>query len=110
MASAWVFGIIGAVILLFAFLNWRTKRTNRTPEEVATYIENFVNGTGGDWDWDDFVSCPITDDELDAIRSNCSQLEGDYPSCGKGWCNEEGLQVMLALAKNLREKSRHRDA
>lgn len=105
MTLVWALGVIAVVIFLFTFLTWRTKKTNkRTAEEVATYIENFVNGTGKDWDWDDFISCPIADDELDAIRIKCSQVQDDYPSGGKGWCNEEGVRVMLALAKRLREK------
>jgi hypothetical protein len=28
----------------------------RTKSEVADYIEQFLNGTGGKWDWDDFTS------------------------------------------------------
>jgi hypothetical protein len=48
---------------------WPGKKTNdRTPEEVVRFIEDFLNGTGGEWDWDEFESVPIADPRLDALR------------------------------------------
>ena len=41
---------------------------NRTGEEVARYIRNFITGEGAKWDWDDFESVSIADPELDRIR------------------------------------------
>jgi len=37
------------------------KTQDRTPEEVAGFLRDFAEGTGGEWDWDDFTSVPITD-------------------------------------------------
>jgi len=44
------------------------KTLDRTPEEVAGFISDFLDGTGGEWDWDEFESIPITDRELEGIR------------------------------------------
>jgi hypothetical protein len=35
----------------------------RTAAEVATYLRDFIDGTGDEWDWDDFESVPIADPE-----------------------------------------------
>ncbi len=41
---------------------------DRTPDEVAGFIKDFLDGRGGEWDWDEFESVPIADPELEAIR------------------------------------------
>jgi len=35
---------------------------------AATVIRAFVDGTGSDWDWDDFISCPLHNSAVDSIR------------------------------------------
>ncbi len=75
---------------------------DRSREEVATYIENFVNGSGGDWDWDDFISVPILDVELDRLRQRCAGLPCEYPPDKPGyWCNAQGMQVMREIVREL---------
>ena len=49
--------------------------TKRSPTEVAKYLRDFLNGTGGDWDWDDFISIEIADPRLEAIRQQAAALE-----------------------------------
>lgn len=44
------------------------KTRDRTPTEVAGFLRDFAEGTGGEWDWDDFTSVAITDPRLEAIR------------------------------------------
>ena len=44
------------------------KTKDRSAAEVARYLRDLIAGTGGDWDWDDFESVPITDSVLDRIR------------------------------------------
>lgn len=62
--------VIPAIIALLAyhFFPSTKKARARTPQEVAKILRNFINGTGGEWDWNDFTSTPISDPELDAIR------------------------------------------
>lgn len=56
-----------------------SKRTvDRTSEEVATIIEKFLDGQSGPWDWDDFISFPITDRLLDEIRERCNRLSTTF--------------------------------
>jgi len=41
----------------------------RSPEEVAGFIRDFIEDSGGEWDWDDFTSVTIKSPELDSRRS-----------------------------------------
>ena len=52
-----------------------------TKAEVADIIEQFLDGTGGRWDWDDFTSVKIVDPDLDTIRVRCIELHDEtaYP-------------------------------
>jgi len=43
--------------------------------KVAETIRAFLEGTGGDWDWDDFTSCPLRDPQLDSIRKRAGAVE-----------------------------------
>ena len=43
-------------------------KEERSAAEVATYLHNYIEGGGGEWDWDDFMSLPIADPQLDDIR------------------------------------------
>ena len=36
------------------------------------YLREFLEGTDGDWDWDDLTSVAITDPSLEAIREDAS--------------------------------------
>lgn len=48
---------------------WPGKKTvDRTPEDVAGFMSDLLDGTGGEWDWDEFENVPITDPRLEAIR------------------------------------------
>jgi hypothetical protein len=46
----------------------------RTASEVARYIRDFIEGTGGEWDWDDFECIPIADPELESIRDRAARV------------------------------------
>jgi hypothetical protein len=93
----------GALALMFVVAALPVKRKT-TREDVARSIENFVNGRGGPWDWDDFISCRIADVELDAIRIRCLRIQSEYPGNLGQWCNEHGIDVLRDLAKQLRSK------
>lgn len=71
---------------------------NRTPEEVVRYLRDFVDGTGGDWDFDDFTSIPIADPRLESIRDRASRVREPI--------TEEGgktLRSLLAEAEAIAE-------
>jgi len=60
-------------IALIAQLLPGKKTTDRTPEDVAGFIQDFLDGTGGEWDWDEFECVRITDPRLDAIRERAAR-------------------------------------
>jgi len=74
-----------------------------TREEIANTIEGFVNGTGSQWDWDDFTSIRLKDPELEAIREKCVSIRDEYPpSDPHAYCSEAGLEVMRSIVADLR--------
>lgn len=78
----------------------------RTREEVTCIIEQFLDGTGGKWDWDNFCSTEIADDELDRIRNLCAGASETYPPTEKGhYCSAEGLGHLRNIANQLRSGS-----
>ncbi len=68
----------------------------RTASEVATYLRHFVNGGGGEWDWDDFTSSPIANSKLEAIRQRAAAV--DLPATEEG---SNVLRELLAEADDL---------
>jgi hypothetical protein len=92
---------ISILVLMFAVAALPIKR-KATREDVAKSIEDFVNGAGGPWDWDDFVSCRIADEELETIRIKCLRTQSEYPGGPNRWCNEQGIDVLRGLARQLR--------
>jgi hypothetical protein len=59
-------------IALLAQLLPGRKTIDRTPDDVVGFIEDFLEGTGGEWDWDEFESVPITDPLLEEIRNRAT--------------------------------------
>ena len=70
-----------AVLLLvvLAWLHWGG-RAERSREEVAKYIEDFIRGTGDYRDWDEFTSVRIRDPYLDRIRQDCIDATSNPPA------------------------------
>ena len=92
---------ISTVVLMLAVAALPIKcETNR--EDVAKSIQDFVDGTGGQWDWDDFISSRIVDEELETIRTKCLSVQSEYPGGPNQWCNEQGVDVLRGLARQLR--------
>jgi len=82
---------------------WNRKKP--TYEEARAYviqtIRDFLNGGGGAWDWDDFISCPAGFPELEEVRGFCLGLPADYPPAARTeWCSPEGL---CALKRKLEQ-------
>jgi hypothetical protein len=79
-------------------------RVQRSRAEVADIIEQFLDGTGGKWDWDDFCSFGIADPYLDSLRIQCCELQSTLPAETPGhYCNQAGFQVMRNLVAELRQ-------
>ncbi|HLY90014.1 MAG TPA: hypothetical protein VKQ27_13615 [Acetobacteraceae bacterium] len=54
--------------LILTLLGFNKRTIERAPEDVAGFIADMIDGSGGEWDWDEFECVPITDPALDAIR------------------------------------------
>lgn len=71
------FVILAGISALFWVLNVLSRRRNRASRsDIANLIEQRLQGkTSG---WDSFVSSPLSDRSLDAVRVRCLELE-DVP-------------------------------
>jgi hypothetical protein len=79
----------------------------RTAEEISKTIDDFLDGTGGEWDWDDLCSIAIEAPELDHVRVLCSSTCFIYPPTEKGhYCSPEGRAYLRELARKLRDGER----
>ena len=80
-----------------------SRLAKRTRLEVATILENFVEGRGGPRDWDDFIFLTIEDPELDAIRGRCDGLDFEFPREQAGhFCGPGGIEVIRGFISRLR--------
>ena len=76
----------------------------RTREEIADIIVRFLDGTCGQWSWDDLCSIKIEDPELDRIRVLCSSACFVYPPTEKDhYCSAAGRDYLRQLADKLRQ-------
>ena len=98
------FAVVAAVFFLFflAVAKGRFGRAVRAPEEVRDLIVRFLQGEADAREWQEFVSLPILDSELEAIRQRCLFIEEEFPPAEPGqFCGPEGLGVLRALADHL---------
>jgi hypothetical protein len=79
------------------------KTEDRSAEEVAGFLRDFIEGTGGDWDWDEFECVPITNYALDRIRREAALAGPPNANIGK-------LQELLARAESLAGATPHPSA
>lgn len=95
--------LLGFVIVLLVIRILLKKFNRITPLEIADIIDRFVQGKTTKWEWDDFISCPISDPSLDKIRLRCANLYVEYPPQKAGeYCNERGVQVLNEFVLHLR--------
>ena len=74
-----------------------------TRTDVAKYIEDFLSGKDGPYDWDNFISVRIKNDaDLEAMRLRIGGLPDQYPADRGGYCNEEGIKVLRQILDELR--------
>lgn len=102
-----VYFSIAVVVLLLVFivLSIRRPKNSTSADQVATVIENFLDGASGDWDWEEFIDLPLAEPELDSIRLRCATLPRDYPpGPGDGYVNPEGTEILRGIARMLRQR------
>lgn len=72
------------------------KYADRSAEEVVGFLRDFIDGSGGKWDWDDFISVRIKSPELESIRSDAGWVELPLTPAGV-----DELKGLLAKAEAL---------
>lgn len=88
-----ILGLLLAPVALIAAPFMR-RTIDRSAGEVAHFLRDFLEGTGGDWDWDEFESVPITDPRLEAIRKAAVMAGPPEPDIPR-------LKALLAEAERL---------
>ena len=84
------FAILFNIILLI--LGHRAT-ADLTAEDVRSYLSDFLEGRGEEWDWDDFTSIALSDPELDAIRMEADSVPLPLDA--------EGRAKLVSLLKRL---------
>ena len=88
---------------VLSYLSFLKPSKAMTGEEVANTIDAFVDGTGGRWDWDDFISVPLSDPKLENIRREAASIPSRFPSNRANmWCSFEGIEELRALSRRIR--------
>jgi hypothetical protein len=71
-------------------------------EEIAKTIKNFLDGSGGPYDWDHFVSIPLNTPELEKIRNECFEIRFTYRSTKRNeWCSDDGIAELRRIYERL---------
>jgi hypothetical protein len=71
-------------------------------EKIEKTIRSFLDGTAGQWDWDDFISVPLRDRRLEAVRRRCVSLPELFPPHLPGhYCSDEGSEELCRIADEL---------
>jgi hypothetical protein len=67
-----------------------------TRREIADVIDAFLDGTGGERDWNDFTSVYLDDPELDAVRQRCVDIRDEFPpKHERRYCGDEGSESFV---------------
>jgi hypothetical protein len=80
--------------------------------DVADILESFVEGRGGRWDWDAYITTMVFKDAfLQEVQNRMVHLSDEFPAeKGMGYCSPEGIQVIRDYAKQLRNKASEAEA
>ena len=73
-------GTLLAVFLFFRLLTLVSRKTNRvTARDYADFVERYIEGVDGPYEWDEFMTIPVGDGRLDAVRRRLYDLGGGGP-------------------------------
>jgi hypothetical protein len=82
------------------------RQVKMTKIQIAALIDSFLDGTCGEWDWDDFISAKLKDPELENVRERCAAVADVYPPVSaNAYCSEDGVNVLRAIVDELRNTS-----
>ncbi|HEY2168427.1 MAG TPA: hypothetical protein VGJ30_02290 [Candidatus Angelobacter sp.] len=80
------------------------KNRELSNQEVAQILEDFLDGKGSQWAWDDFtLGMSFEDKHLEEIRIRGMGLSQEFPPSNPNeYCNEQGRKVIRDYATQLR--------
>jgi hypothetical protein len=80
------------------------KKYKLSNQQVAQILEDFLEGRGNRWAWDDFtLGMSFEDKRLEEIRIRCVGLSQEFPPDNPNeFCNEQGRNVIRDYIKELR--------
>lgn len=80
------------------------KKNKLSHQEVAKILEDFLEGTGSRWAWDDYtLGMSFDDANLERIRARCAGLSREFPADSPNeYCNEQGRNIIRDYVKQLR--------
>ncbi|CAN5211791.1 hypothetical protein BH10PSE2_BH10PSE2_26100 [soil metagenome] len=93
------FILLPIIITVAAIAGLFEKPVQRTPEDVAKYLADFIDDASGPTDWDDFTSVKIADPVLDDIRARAANVRLPLPN------TDTTLRELLAEAQGLHRRS-----
>jgi ribosomal protein S3AE len=67
--------VVPIVIVIKLILMPFERATERSASEVAEHLRDFINDTGSQFDFDDFISCEIKDPALEGLRQRAMELQ-----------------------------------
>ena len=79
-------------------------------ENTCKVLEEFLEGAGEEWDFDDWISIPSKFDEIEKIKSRVWEIAKGYPDkIDGGFCNEIGTakirEIIASLKKDIAQGS-----
>jgi hypothetical protein len=80
------------------------EKIEKSATQVAICLHEFIEGLGGDRDWDDFTSAPISNPQLESIRTRANQV--NLPIDDEGLAT---LHILLSEVENLITLKNQRD-
>jgi hypothetical protein len=81
------------------------KKYKLSNHEVAQILEDFLDGSGSRWAWDDFtLGMSFEDKNLEEIRIRCAGLGQEFPPDNPNeFCSEQGRNIIRDCARQLRK-------
>jgi hypothetical protein len=106
--ALWIAAIPVALVLLVPVLivalvtKLFDRSLERTREEVVEILEARIAPDGDTPVWEAFISTPIADPELDAIRRECLELDDHHPAPDPPWLDAEAIARVERMIAGLR--------
>jgi hypothetical protein len=99
----YLFLALGAALCVLAFFRFVTflskKRNPLTAADYIGYVERYIRGADRSHEWDDFMTIPLADERLDAVRRQLCELGGGGPPFSEKTMGE--LRKILAALRSM---------